>query len=112
MNALRKAALLVCLGFAPAAIAQQASVKILSPAEGAKLDSMAQNRITYEVVPGSRGDHVHLYIDGKEAAVLRQLKGSRALDTLAPGNRSVCIKVVDRNHTPIGVEQCVKVRVE
>lgn len=97
---------------AAGAVAADGSVKIVSPAANARLDAMAQNRIAYEVVPGPRGDHTHLYVDGREIAVLRQLKGSHALETLAPGGRELCIKVVNKNHTPIGIEQCVKVKVE
>lgn len=100
------AALLACsqVGFA-----QTASVKIISPVDGAKLDVMAQSKIVYEVVPGPGGDHTHLYVDGKEVAVLRQLKGSHAMETFSPGKHDICIKVVNKGHTPIGVEQCVKV---
>lgn len=100
------------LAFASAAFAEEASVKILSPADGAKLDAMAQNKISYEVVAGPKGDHTHLYLDGKEAAILRQLKGSHTFETLAAGSHEICIKVVNKNHTPIGVEKCIKVKVE
>lgn len=112
MNPRRFVALLICLYPALGFGAEAGNVKILAPAEGARLDAMADNRISYEVVPGERGDHTHLYVDGKEVAVLRQLKGSHALETLAPGKRELCIKVVNKNHTPIGVEKCVKVAVE
>jgi hypothetical protein len=50
-------------------------------------------------------------VDNKQAAILHQLKGSYALETLAPGKHDICVKVVDKGHTPIGVEQCVKVTV-
>ncbi len=73
---------------------------------------MAQNKISYEVIPGPKGDHTHLYLDSKEVAVLRQLKGSHTFETLAEGNHDICIKVVNKNHTPIGVEKCIKVKVE
>lgn len=102
------AALLAC---SQISLAENASVKITSPAEGSKLDAMAQNKVVFEVMPGPKGDHVHLYVDGKEAAILRQLKGSYALAALSPGQHSICVKVVDKGHTPIGVEQCVKVSV-
>ncbi|MEK6707379.1 MAG: hypothetical protein AABY81_01020 [Pseudomonadota bacterium] len=92
-------------------LAESASIKITSPTDGAKLDAIAQNKVVYEVMPGPKGDHVHLYVDNKEAAILRQLKGSYALETLAPGKHDICVKVVDKGHTPIGVEQCVKVTV-
>lgn len=103
------AALLAC---AQLSLAEEASVKITAPADGAKLDAMAQNKVVYEVMPGPKGDHSHLYVDTKEAAILRQLKGSYALATLAPGQHDICVKVVDKGHAPIGVEQCVKVTVK
>ena len=99
------------LAYAQIGLAQNASVKITSPADGTKLDAMAENKVVYEVVPGPQGDHVHLYVDNKEAAILRQLKGSHALATLSPGQHDICVKVVNKGHTPIGLEQCVKVTV-
>lgn len=86
--------------------------RIESPANDATLDAMAGNRLVYEVEPGPRGDHVHVYVDGREVGILRQLKGSYLLETLAPGERELCVKVVNKAHTPIGVEDCVRVRVD
>lgn len=98
--------------FSTCVAADTAYAKITSPPDGAKLDAMAQNRINYEVVPGPRGDHVHLYVDNKEAGILRKLSGSHPLESLSPGAHVLCIKVVNKAHVPIGVEQCVKVSVE
>ena len=56
------AALLACAQFS---LAEEASVKITAPADGAKLDAMAQNKLVFEVMPGPKGDHVHLYVDTK-----------------------------------------------
>ncbi len=98
--------------FSGVTLAADGMVTISSPQEGATLDAMAENAIRYEVVPGSKGSHSHLYVDNKEVAVLRQLKGSYTLPTLATGAHNLCIKVVDKGHTPIGVEQCVKVLVQ
>lgn len=106
------AALGVALCLASTAYAATGSVKILSPADGAKLDAFARNSIQYEVVPGPNADHVHLYVDGKETAILRELKGTHALQTLSPGPHELCVKVVNRAHVPIGVQQCVKVHVQ
>lgn len=100
------AALFAC---AQPGLAQDGAVKITFPAEGGKLDAMAQNKVDYEVMPGPNGDHVHLYVDNKEAAILRQLKGSYTLASLSPGPHDICVKVVNKAHTPIGLEQCVKV---
>ncbi len=98
--------------YVPLALADDASVTISSPADGAKLIWTEQTKINYEVMPGSKGDHVHLYVDDKETSVLRQLKGSHTLETLKPGKHEICIKIVNKGHTPIGVQQCVKVTVE
>lgn len=101
----------LCLACA-AAFAQEASVTISSPADGARLKAKDDNRISYEIVPGPKGDHSHLYVDSKEVAVLRELKSSAPLKSLAAGPREICVKVVNKSHTPIGVEKCVKVTVE
>lgn len=108
MNLLKLVVLVCSIGFAGAALAQNASVTISSPANGAKV-GMSGIKVEYSVVPGPKGDHVHFYVDGKEAAVLRQLKGTYTVDTLTAGDHDLCIKIVDKSHTPIGVEKCVKV---
>ncbi|HEY0878579.1 MAG TPA: PepSY domain-containing protein [Zeimonas sp.] len=99
------------LAATPAASAEP-HVRIEAPSEGAKLDAMEQNRLVYEVEPGPRGDHVHVYVDGKEVGILRQLKGSYTLETLSPGPHELCVKVVNKGHTPVGVQDCIEVRVE
>lgn len=90
----------------------QGKVEIASPTEGATLDALDENRLVYEVVPGPRGDHVHVYVDGQEVGIIRKLKGSYLLETLTPGNRNLCVKVVNKAHVPIGVEKCVRVTVK
>ncbi len=102
------AALLTC---AQVSLAEDASAKITAPADGATLDATAQNKVVYEVMPGTKGDHVHLYVDAKEVAILRELKGTSPLTKLSPGPHDICVKIVNKGHTPIGVEQCVKVTV-
>lgn len=89
-------------------------MKIIAPADGARLERMKPTTLVYEVGRGPRSGHVHvhLYVDGKEVDILRQLKGSYILKALSPGERTVCVKVVNRAHVPIGVEQCIKVTVE
>ena len=94
------------------AMAAESKIEISSPADGAKLDSMAQNKLLYNVTLGPGGDHLHVYVDGNEAGLLREMKGSFTMETLAPGNHELCLKIVNKNHTPIGVEKCVKVKAE
>ncbi|TAJ80984.1 MAG: hypothetical protein EPO42_03380 [Gallionellaceae bacterium] len=94
---------------APLAVAAESKIDISSPVEGARLDTRAQNKLDYSVTLGGDGDHIHVYVDGKQVALLRQMKGSYTLESLAQGNHEICIKIVNKNHTPIGVERCVKV---
>jgi hypothetical protein len=113
MRALKSLAVLLAFGcYVPFALAADASVTISSPADGAKLSRTAQTKINYEVTPGPKGDHTHLYVDDREAVVLRQLTGSHTLEPLAPGKHEICIKIVTKGHTPIGVQKCIKVSVE
>lgn len=105
--------LLILAGFsASLAMAAESQVEIISPVEGAKLDGMEQNKIVYNVTRGSGGDHVHIYIDGTEKALMREMKGSYTMEMLVAGDHELCIKIVNKNHTPIGVEKCVNVTVE
>ena len=86
-------------------------VVISTPADGDKIDAKAQIKLDYEVTLGGEGDHAHLYVDDRRIAMLRKLKDSYMIFPLDPGVREICIKVVNRNHTPIGVTRCVKVTV-
>ncbi len=90
----------------------QGKVLITVPADNAILDAMDENRLVYEVDPGPRGDHVHVYIDGKEVGILRKLKGSYLLEAMPSGKRDLCVKVVNKAHVPVGIEQCVQVTVK
>lgn len=109
---LRGVMLPLAWGLCGAVFAAEGAVSILSPQDGAHLDAMAENGISYKVEPGPRGDHVHLYVDGREVAILRRMQDSYPLPTLDAGEHDLCIKVVNRGHTPIGLEQCVRVKVE
>jgi len=85
---MKKQSLCMLLALAALPLLAQAdtgSVTIVSPADNATLKAMAENKISYDVTPGPQGDHTHLYVDGKEIAVLRELKGSYALKSLTPG---------------------------
>jgi hypothetical protein len=108
MKALKFAAIAAALGFCGAAYSVDGSVTITSPAEGAKV-GLGGVKIDYDVAPGPKGDHVHVYVDGEEAGLVRQLKGSYTVDKLTAGKHTLCIRVVDKGHTPVGLEKCVQV---
>ena len=92
--------------------ASGASVSISLPADGAKISPKADVNVDYEVSLGKKGDHTHLYLDSNEAVTLRGLKGTHSLGTLSPGQHEICIKVVNKAHTPIGAQKCIHVSVE
>ena len=93
------------------ALAKDASVSIASPMDGAQLLSSAKNKIDFTAEPGPKGDHVHITVDDGEPIVVRQLKGSYTFEKLEAGNRDICVKLMDKNHTPVGAEKCIKVKV-
>jgi len=95
----------------PAETPAGSRVSISAPADGDRIDAKAQIKLDYDITLGGDGDHAHLYVDDRRIAMLRQMKGSYMIFPLDPGARVICIKVVNSNHTPIGVERCIKVTV-
>ena len=107
------AALFLSLGISPVMAAEDAApASILSPADGAKLPGGQKWQLEYEAAPSAKADHVHLFVDGTEAGTMHKLKGSFTVAPLPPGPHKACIKVVNKNHTPIGTESCISVTVE
>src|SRR3989304_6793272 len=84
-NKILMPALFACLFISSMAFAASGSVTINSPADGATVSSSDKIKLSYEAVPGTEGDHLHLNVDGKRIDVLRQLKGGAEIDPLAPG---------------------------
>lgn len=111
-KSLLAAAAIALLAAIPAiSLAAEGSVKIESPAEGATLDALAENRLVYEFSPGPRGDHVHVYVDNKEVGLLRTHKGSFLLESMSTGKHDLCVKIVNKAHVPVGIGKCVQVTV-
>lgn len=88
------------------------SVTIISPKEGAVLASAEDVIIEYEMTPGPKGDHVHFYMDGGNAGLLRKNKGSFNMTKLKPGKHVLAVKLVNAGHVPIGIEASVNVTVK
>lgn len=103
---------LVLSCYVPASLAADASATISSPADGAKINRGTVVDLNYEVSMGDKGDHTHLYLDNNESVTLRGLKGRYSLGTLSPGEHRICVKVVNKAHTPIGAQKCINVSVE
>ena len=112
MRMLNPLVILLSFGcYIPFALAADASVTISSPPDGAKISKKSKIEVSYEVVPGPNGDHVHLYVDDKEAVVIRKLKGNYTVEPLDPGKHAICIKIVNKGHTPIGIQACTNINV-
>ncbi|ODU00543.1 MAG: hypothetical protein ABS89_08800 [Thiobacillus sp. SCN 63-1177] len=78
----------LALGFflaVPATSFGQGKALIISPTDGATLDPLDE---------------------------LRKRKGDYLLETLSSGKRSLCVKVVNKAHVPIGIGQCIQVTVK
>ncbi|WP_051335275.1 hypothetical protein [Methylocapsa acidiphila] len=84
-------------------------VTILAPADGATLEAKRASKLEFEVKPVVKADHVHLYVDGDEAAMSHTLKGKFTLGPLKPGAHKVCVRPVSKGHAPIGAESCITV---
>ena len=108
-NKILKLILFIFLFGSSMAFAASGKVTITSPTDGAMVGSSNNIKLSYEVVPGPEGDHLHLNVDGKRVDVLRQLKGTTEIGSLAPGKHQICIAVNTRDHVPTGVEGCVNI---
>jgi len=95
------------------AMAAPSKIDISAPLDGAKISAKAPGNLDYVITLGSdSGNHIHIYVDDSQVALLRELKGSYALEPMGQGKHEICIKVVNQGHTPVGVNRCVKVTAE
>jgi len=108
----------VCIGLMGAQLfilpvaAEDNLVAILAPADGAKLKAEQVYTLEYEVKPEAMAEHVHLYVDGDEAAIGHKLKGDFPLGPLKVGDRKICITPVNKNHTRTAAQACISVMVQ
>ena len=69
--------------------------------------------VEYDFVKGPKGDHVHLWIDGKEKKAVKQPKGFKLTGVkLSKGERNVELRVNDASHTELGVNDTYKLTVK
>ncbi|MBU0622893.1 MAG: emp24/gp25L/p24 family protein [Gammaproteobacteria bacterium] len=90
-------------------LAADGNITINSPANGALVSADSKVSVNYEAMLGPKGDHMHLYVDGKRIEVLRQLKGNFELDALNPGKHKICLTENTKWHMSTGMENCVEV---
>ncbi|MDH5728171.1 MAG: hypothetical protein OEZ58_04230 [Gammaproteobacteria bacterium] len=94
------------------AYANSGTVKIESPKDGDTLYSSRENVVKYQANLGSRGNHMHIWVDGEKGPSQRALQGAYTLPTISPGKHAIIIKVVDKGHVPTGPEHAIFVNVE
>jgi hypothetical protein len=89
-----------------------ASIKILSPADQSVLDAGESYPLSYEVTPGTGGDHFHVWVDDKRGPGIHDTKGTYSLPKMKPGEHVITIKIVDKDHVPTGPEKSISVTVK
>lgn len=87
--------------------AQQATVKLLSPKDGAVIGSDMLTQ--WEFTKAEDGDHIHLYLDGVNPGA--PFGTSMALTGLPNGLHIVKVIVANKYHQNIGPEASAKVTV-
>jgi hypothetical protein len=86
-----------------------ASIKILSPADKARIDAGEEYALKYEVTPGPGGDHFHVWVDDTRGPGVHDAKGTYMLPKMTPGTHTITIKVVDKGHVPTGPQKSITV---
>ncbi len=96
----------VLLSATTQAFAAEGKVKIVYPENGASVGQSM--KLEFEAQPGSEGDHLHLYVDGKRVDVIHQLMGSTMV-SLTPGSHHVCLEVNTKGHVAASPQTCIDV---
>ncbi len=97
------------MGIGTSPVNADPNLKILSPMDGAVVQAEKSLPVEYSIKPNPGGDHSHIYVDHEEAGILRRKKATFMLNPLPAGEHTICLKVVNKAHTPIGQETCIKV---
>ena len=88
----------------------EGAITILSPKNNAVLDSGSDVKLSYNVHLSPSGNHLHIYVDGQDPIIDRDVSGcpcSMTLPHLAPGKHSVAVKEAMANHVLTGVQSMV-----
>ncbi len=101
---------------ADAPTAKTDPITITGLADDAELKAGVETKFDYVINPGPTSDHAHFYIGNKDGVtkagdrgeIVRSFKGSYTLPKLAAGAHSIVMRVVNSNHTPVGIEKTIK----
>jgi hypothetical protein len=89
--------------------AEPGVVTILSPADHAVIPANQTNTLTYDVTPGTGGDHFHVWVDSDRGPAIHKFRGAYDLPPMSPGKHTITLKVVDSGHVPTGPEKSIEV---
>lgn len=91
------------------------SITILSPANGAVLQSSAENKLEFNVKLSPRGNHLHIYVDDQDPIIDRDIARcpcTLVLPKLTAGKHVIAIKEATSSHAMTGLEGAVTVTVK
>jgi hypothetical protein len=91
------------------AAVEGASIKIISPADGAHLKAGMESPLAYEVKPGKGGDHFHVWVDDDKGPGIHETKGTYTLPKLTPGKHNISIRIVAKDHAVTGPRRSISV---
>ena len=100
--------------FSGAALAA-GSITVISPKDGAVLDSGSGNKLEYNVELSPNGNHLHVYVDGGRPIIDRNVSGcpcSIDLPDLSSGKHEIVIKEATSSHAMTGLETSVSFSVK
>ncbi|MFQ5480262.1 MAG: Ig-like domain-containing protein [Thermodesulfobacteriota bacterium] len=102
------------LGPATASAAEDGGgdIAIISPADNAELTGGTVDVVFELRNKGTRGDHVHLYLDGKLVKPLHGEKVSYTISGLGSGTHSIEIKLATKGHKVLDAEDSVTVNMK
>jgi len=86
-------------------------VVITSPADGETVRGGAVDVIIELRDRGSRGDHVHLYIDGRLVKPLYGDKVAYTLNGLGSGTHTITVRIATKGHHVLDTEDSVRINV-
>jgi hypothetical protein len=94
------------------ASADEARIKIVSPADNERIEAGEEYQLVYEVTPGPGGDHFHVWVDGQRGPGVHDSKGVYTLPRLISGVHDVTLKVVGKAHIPTGPQKSIKLNAQ
>jgi hypothetical protein len=89
--------------------AQEGSIQITSPKDGAEINGQARNEVVFDVNHTANGNHLHFYIDDGGPTIVREWKGNFTLPSLSLGKHEICIKEATVDHVLTGLQKCISV---